>query len=64
MIVNQSLDDETAYNFAKALHLQIGELQAVHGSMKALTPKLLVEMDVIPYRPGAVKYYKEAGLMK
>jgi uncharacterized protein len=64
LIVNQSLHDQTAHNLAKALHKQIGELQAVHGSMKALTPQILVEMDVIPYHPGAVKYYKEAGLMK
>jgi TRAP transporter TAXI family solute receptor len=64
LIVNASMDDQTAYNFAQALHKNIGELQAVHGSMKALTPQILVEMDVIPYHPGAVKYYKEAGLMK
>lgn len=64
LVVNQSMDEQTAYNLAKALHKQIGELQAVHGSMKALTPQILVEMEVVPYHPGAVKYYKEAGLMK
>jgi len=64
LIVKDSMDDQTAYNFAKALHKQIAQMQAVHGSMKALTPQVIVAMGVIPYHPGAVKYYKEAGLMK
>lgn len=64
LIVNQDMDDQTAYNLAKALTVHIHELQAVHGAMKALTPQVLVDMKVIPYHPGAIKYYKEAGLMK
>ncbi len=64
LIVSKDMDDQTAYNLAKALHQQIDQLKAVHGAMKALTPQVLVDMKVIPYHPGAVKYYREAGLMK
>ncbi|MFO1361989.1 MAG: TAXI family TRAP transporter solute-binding subunit [Burkholderiales bacterium] len=64
LVTNDRLDDQTAYALAKALHQQIAQVQGVHKSMQALTPELLVSFAVIPYHPGAVRYYKEAGLMK
>ncbi len=64
IVATDRLDDKTAYDLAKALHQNIAQMQGVHGSMKALTPELLVSFTVIPYHPGAAKYYKEAGLMK
>lgn len=64
LIVSEKMDDQTAYNLAMALHKNIALVQGVHGSMKALTPELLTQMTGAPYHPGAVKYYKEAGLMK
>jgi uncharacterized protein len=64
LIATDKLDDKTAYDIAKALHTQIAQVQDVHGSMKALTPEMLVSFGVIPYHPGAARYYKEAGLMK
>jgi hypothetical protein len=32
--------------------------------MKALTPEILVDQNVIAFHPGAEKAYKEASLMK
>jgi uncharacterized protein len=64
VVVSEKMDDKTAYNLAMALHKHIESLQGVHGSMKALTAQLLVSMEVIPYHPGAARYYREAGLMK
>lgn len=64
LVTTDRLDDKTAYDLAKALHQNIAQVQGVHKSMQALTPELLVSFGVIPYHPGAVRYYKEAGLMK
>ncbi len=64
LVASDRLDDKTAYDLAKALHQNIAQVQGVHKAMQGLTPELLVAFDVIPYHPGAVRYYKEAGLMK
>ncbi|MGQ0662965.1 MAG: TAXI family TRAP transporter solute-binding subunit [Pseudomonadota bacterium] len=62
LVVHESMDEKTAYNLAKALVENIDKMQGVHPSMKALTPELMVSQGVIPYHPGAVKYFKEKRL--
>jgi uncharacterized protein len=64
LVVNASMSDEEAYNLTKALYENVDKIQAVHGSMKALTPQLMASMTAVPYHPGAVRYLKEAGLLK
>lgn len=64
IVTNTAMAEKDAYNIAKALVQHIGEMQGVHNAMKALTPALLVSQNVVPYHPGAVRAYKELGLMK
>lgn len=64
IVVNAAMDDKTAYNLAKAMIENIGKIQQVHKSMQALTPQLVASQTVIPFHPGALRYYKEAGLAK
>jgi len=64
LVASEKMDEELAYNITKALFEQIDQLKAVHGSMKAVTPELMVSLKVVPYHPGAVRYLKEAGLVK
>lgn len=62
--VNVKLDDEMAYQMAKALHTHPNDLIAGHASMKAMSdPKFMCTNLPIPLHPGAEKYYKEAGLL-
>lgn len=63
-LANINLLDLGKAELAMALHKHIDKLQGVHGSMKGLTPQLMVSMDVVPYHPGAVRYYRQAGLVK
>ena len=63
LVAGKSMPDETAYAIAKALVEHIDQVTSVHPAMKALTPKFLTGQDVLPYHPGAVKLYKEKGLM-
>lgn len=62
VIVNAAMDEKTAYNLTKAWVQNIGKIKEVHKSMLALTPQLMASPIVVPNHPGAVRYFKEAGL--
>ncbi|MBM3598012.1 MAG: TAXI family TRAP transporter solute-binding subunit [Alphaproteobacteria bacterium] len=63
LVVNAGLDEATAFNLTRALVKQVEQMRGVHPSMKALTPELMASQNVIPYHPGAQRFYKEAKLM-
>ena len=52
------------YNLTKALFDNQAELASAHAKGKELNSQYAVKGVSIPYHPGAVKYYKEKGLMK
>lgn len=64
IIINKDVPEQTAYNLAKALVENIDEIKGVHVSMGALTPELMVAQNVVPFHPGALRYYREVGLIK
>ncbi len=64
VVVNAAMDEKTAYNLTKALVEHVDKIKEVHKSMQALTPQLMASHTVIPFHPGATRYYKEAGLLK
>ena len=63
LVVNSDTSDDEIYKVTKALINNIGEIQGVHKAMRALNPNMMVKQNAIPFHPGAVKAYKEAGLM-
>lgn len=64
LIASTSLDQNLVYNMTKALFEGQAELAAAHAKGKEVTAKNAVAGVSIPYHPGAVKYFKEKGLMK
>jgi len=64
LIAGNQLKPEMVYNLTKALFDNQPELAAAHAKGKELNPQFAVKGVSIPYHPGAVKYYKEKGLMK
>jgi TRAP transporter TAXI family solute receptor len=62
IIMHKDADDKVAYDIAKAVHTNIKAFSGAHRFLGKLTPKFLVGSKG-KYHPGAVKYYKEAGLM-
>ena len=62
LVAEAGLDEATAYDVTKAIVEKIDKLQGVHKAMRPLTDKLLADGKVVPYHPGAAKYYKEVGL--
>lgn len=66
VIVNPSMDDQTAYDLAKAMVEQIEEFkEKSHRAIKAsATPETIATPGIYPFHPGAEKYYREKGLLK
>ncbi|MCU0596473.1 MAG: TAXI family TRAP transporter solute-binding subunit [Desulfobacterota bacterium] len=64
LIAGSQLKDDMVYNLTKTLFENQAELAAAHAKGKELNPQYAVKGVSIPFHPGAVKYYKEKGLMK
>jgi TRAP transporter TAXI family solute receptor len=64
LIAGNSLSEAMVYNLTKALFENQAELASAHAKGKELNIKTAVTGVSIPFHPGAVKYYKEKGLMK
>jgi TRAP transporter TAXI family solute receptor len=64
LIAGSSLKEEMVYNLTKALFENQADLAAAHAKGKELNMKTAVTGVSIPFHPGAVKYYREKGLMK
>ena len=63
LVVNSEMSDDEVYKITKALVSNVGEIQSVHKAMRSLSKEMMVKQNAIPFHPGAVKAYKEAGLM-
>lgn len=64
LIAGTDVKEEVAYSIVKALFENQGELATAHAKGKELNVKTAASGVSIPFHPGAVKYYKEKGLMK
>jgi TRAP transporter TAXI family solute receptor len=63
LIGREDLPDEAAYQVVKALWENYTELGSIHVLLKEWTPDRFVSRDaLIPYHPGAIKFYKEKGV--
>jgi len=64
LICGSGLKEAMVYNLTKALFENQAELATAHAKGRELNIKTAVKGVSIPFHPGAVKYYKEKGLMK
>lgn len=61
--INDEMKDEDAYLLAKTLHENWKKLQKDYPPLRGVAANELAPASAVtPYHPGAVKYYKEAGL--
>lgn len=64
LITHDGVNEDVVYRLAKALHESKKELAAAHGSFNRFDPKsMAIDLPGATYHPGAVKYYREQGLM-
>ena len=63
LIISAKLPDDLVYKITKSLVKDLPRLGDVVKDMKGVTPKDLALDIGIPFHPGALKYYKEIGLL-
>jgi hypothetical protein len=64
LIIRKDMPDDLAYQIAKALYENLGELKSVHKSLEYITKETIAKDLGVPLHPGVEKYYKEVGVIK
>ncbi|HSB81436.1 MAG TPA: TAXI family TRAP transporter solute-binding subunit [Candidatus Methylomirabilis sp.] len=64
LIAHPKLSETDVYNMTKALFEHQTELAAAHAKGKVLNLQSAATGVSIPFHPGALKYYKEKGILK
>ncbi len=66
LLAGAHVPDEVVYKYVKALAENESSVQAIGGSLKTsfTTAKMSTNPAKLPYHPGALRYYKEKGLVK
>lgn len=63
IVVSADLPDDTAYAITKAVFENFEDFKKLHPAVANSTKEGALRGDTVPFHPGAVKYFKEAGLM-
>ena len=66
LLAGSHVPDEVVYKYVKAVAENESRVQAIGGSLKTAftTAKMATNPAKLPYHPGALRYYKEKGLLK
>ncbi|HEY8252348.1 MAG TPA: TAXI family TRAP transporter solute-binding subunit [Burkholderiales bacterium] len=66
IVAGNHVSDEVVYKYVKAIAENEKRVQDIGGSLKTAfaTQKMSVNPANLPYHPGALRYYKEKGLVK
>lgn len=63
-VTSSKVKDKYVYGVVKEIFENFDELKGLHPAYSVLTKENMLEGLSAPLHPGAVKYYKEAGMMK
>jgi TRAP transporter TAXI family solute receptor len=67
LLAGSHVSDEVVYKYVKAVAENEARVQSIGGSLKSAPftrAKMATNPAKLPYHPGALRYYKEAGLVK
>ena len=66
IVAGSHVPDEVVYKYVKAVAENEARVKAIGGSLKTAfaTAKMASNPAKLPYHPGALRYYKEKGLVK
>jgi TRAP transporter TAXI family solute receptor len=58
---HKGFSDEAAYLIARALWKNNDQLLAIHPAFKTWHENMVLDLGLVPYHPGAIRFYKEIG---
>jgi TRAP transporter TAXI family solute receptor len=61
---HKDLNDKIAYDFVKTMYTHGDDVRNVHVAFKGFKPNKMAKGLIGDIHPGAVKFYKEKGLLK
>jgi len=64
LMTNKNLSDEVAYQTVKAVFSNFEEFRRLHPALKTITKEEMLTGNTAPFHPGAIRYYREVGLMR
>lgn len=64
ILIREEVPEEAVYQIAKALLEHLDEFRSGHPSMQEFEPEMAVLGQVVPYHPGAERYFREIGLLE
>lgn len=64
LVVSSKMDEKIAYEITKAIYSNLDKLATYHASVKHVTLKDAVQVTGVPIHPGAMKFFKEKGLIR
>jgi hypothetical protein len=62
LVVNKRLADDVAYAIVRSLYENYDEFKLVHPNAIEWTLENAVSKPVVPFHPGAIRYFKEKGV--
>ena len=64
LVTSSGVPDDVVYAITKEVFENLDQFKKLHPAYEFLTPEGMLQGLSAPLHPGAVKYYKEAGLLK
>ena len=61
-VAHEVMAEELAYEITKVLLERSQELASASGVAREITPVTAVRGSPVPFHPGALRYYREAGI--
>ena len=62
LLSHAKVPEEIVYDFTKLMYENRDDIAKQHPAGKALNPKNIIRDTGTPFHPGAIKFYKEAGI--
>lgn len=63
LVVSCAMPADQVYTMVKTMVANLPDMVAINKAMAGLTPRMMAEDIGVPFHPGAVRFYKEAGAM-
>ncbi|MEO8104139.1 MAG: TAXI family TRAP transporter solute-binding subunit, partial [Betaproteobacteria bacterium] len=64
IVASADMPEQTAYIITKAVFDNLDDFKKLHPAVANITKEQMLEGNTVPFHPGALKYFREKGLVK